>query len=173
MKDKLPSSSPALPICHRNHPGFRHSRFMLLNSIIFFPTATTKTCIGLLFRSQQTPFALASKYLFSSHLLLSKIPLVQLCHLPFSPPENLLQLHPTAAGVHPYTLIPSYPSTALHNTCPIQPCPVPATLLPALSQDNSSYTTHQPFCSPHPLLQATAFTLASDLHMAEPILACV
>lgn len=27
--------------------------------------------------------------------------------------------------------------------------------------------------TPHPLLRATAFTLASELHMAEPILACV
>ena len=119
------------------------------------------------------PFALASKYLFSSYLLLSKIPLVQLCHIPFSPPENLLQLHPITAGVHPYAFIASCLSTALHNTCPMWPCPVPAALLPAFSQDNSSSTTHQPFCPPHPLLWATAFTLASDLHMAEPILACV
>lgn len=74
---------------------------MLLNSITFFSSATTKTCISLLFRPPQTPFALASKCLFYSHLLLPKIPLVQLCHLPSSPPENLSQLHPTTAGVHP------------------------------------------------------------------------
>lgn len=63
---------------------------------------------------------------FSPHPLLSKIPLVQLCHLPFSSPANLLQVHPTTAGAHPYTVIPSGPSTALHNTCPHWPCPVPA-----------------------------------------------
>lgn len=140
-EDKPLSPPLALPICPRNHPVLRCSRFMLLNSVIIFLAATTKTCISLLFRPPQMPFALASKYLFSSHLLLFKTPFLHLRHLPFSPPENLLQLHPTAAGVHPSTFTPSSPSTALHNTCPTRPRPVPAALLPALSHNSSSSTT--------------------------------
>lgn len=141
MKYKLPSSSPALPICHHIHPVFRHSCFTLLNSITFFPTATTKTCISSLFRPPQMPFALASKHLFSSHLLLCKIPLVQLCHLPFSPPEKSftiasyycwsspLHLHPFpsphcfAQHLSPLAMPRGQPRSCLpsHRTTPLPP----------------------------------------------------
>lgn len=67
----------------------------------------------------------------------------------FSPTP--LQLHPWCSSVifpshllkifHncillPLEFIPSHPSNTLHSTCPVQPCPKPATLLPAFSQDN-------------------------------------
>lgn len=81
-------------------------------------------------------FSLALKYLFSSHLLISKTSLGHLHHLPFSPSENLVQLHPVATGLLEFmSALSSFPVPSLLCTALVPsshaPC-LPSCCLPSL-----------------------------------------